>query len=43
MLLIIIIIMIKEKAKEHGSEYVLLNDDENQLWEIDYNTLHAVT
>jgi hypothetical protein len=38
----IIIIMIKEKAKEHGSEYVLLNDDENQLWEIDYNTLHAV-
>jgi hypothetical protein len=34
--------MIKEKAKEHGSEYVLLSDDENQLWEIDYDTRHAV-
>jgi hypothetical protein len=22
--------MIKEKAKKHGSEYVLLSDDENQ-------------
>ena len=36
----IIIIMIKEKAKEHGSE--LLDDDENQLWEIDYDTRHAI-
>ena len=34
--------MIKEKAKEYGSEYVFLGDDENQLWEIDYDTKHAI-
>jgi hypothetical protein len=34
--------MIKENAKEHGSEYVLLSDHENQLWEIDYDTRHAI-
>jgi hypothetical protein len=34
--------MVKEKAKEHGLEYVILNNDESELWEIDYDTLHAV-
>lgn len=34
--------MIKEKAKEHGSEYVLLSNNENELWEIDYDTLRAL-
>ena len=32
----------KEKAKKHGREYVILDDDSNQLWEIDYDTGHAV-
>jgi hypothetical protein len=31
--------MVKEKTKEHGLEYVILNDDESQLWEIDYDTV----
>ena len=30
--------MVKEKTKEHGLEYVILNDDESELWEIDYDT-----
>jgi hypothetical protein len=34
--------MIKEKTKEHGLEYVILNDNESELWEIDYDTGHAV-
>jgi hypothetical protein len=25
--------MVKEKTKEHGLEYVILNDDESELWE----------
>jgi hypothetical protein len=29
--------MVKEKTKEHGLEYVILNDDESELWEIDYD------
>jgi hypothetical protein len=29
--------MVKEKAKEHGLEYVILNNDESELWEIDYD------
>ena len=33
--------MVKEKTKEHGLEYVILNDDESELWEIDYDTGHA--
>jgi hypothetical protein len=33
--------MVKEKTKEHGLEYVILNDDESQPWEIDYDTGHA--
>jgi hypothetical protein len=33
--------MIKEKRKEHGLEYVILNDDESELWEIDYDSGHA--
>jgi hypothetical protein len=35
--------MVKEKTKEHGSEYVILNDDdeESELWEIDYDAGHA--
>jgi hypothetical protein len=33
--------MVKEKTKEHGLEYVILNDDEYELWEIDYDTGHA--
>ena len=33
--------MVKEKAKEHGLEYVILNDDESELWEIDYDTGYA--
>ena len=33
--------MIKEKTKEHGLEYVILNDDESELWEIDYDSGHA--
>ena len=34
--------MIKEKTKEHVLEYVILNDNESDLWEIDYDTGHAV-
>ena len=34
--------MVKEKTKEHGLEYVILNDDESELWEIDYDSGHAV-
>jgi hypothetical protein len=33
--------MIKEKAKEHGLEYVILNDDESELLEIDYDSRRA--
>ena len=33
--------MVKEKTKEHGLEYVILNDDESELWEIDYDSGHA--
>ena len=33
--------MVKEKAKEHGLEYVILNNDEPELWEINYDTGHA--
>jgi hypothetical protein len=33
--------MIKEKRKEHGLEYMILNDDESELWEIDYDSGHA--
>jgi hypothetical protein len=33
--------MSKEKTKEHGLEYVILNDDESELWEIDYDSGHA--
>jgi hypothetical protein len=30
--------MVKDKAKEHGLEYVILkSDQEEQLWEIDYD------
>jgi hypothetical protein len=29
--------MVKEKTKEHGLEHVILNDDESELWEIDYD------
>jgi len=34
--------MVKEKTKEHGLEYVTLNDDDSELWEIDYDAGHAV-
>jgi hypothetical protein len=33
--------MVKETTKEHGLEYVILNDDESKLWEIYYDTGHA--
>jgi hypothetical protein len=33
--------MSKGKTKEHGLEYVILNDDESELWEIDYDSGHA--
>lgn len=33
--------MVKEKAKEQGLEYVILNNDESELWEIDYDEGHA--
>ena len=33
--------MVKEKTNEHGLEYVILNDDESELWEIDYDSGHA--
>jgi hypothetical protein len=33
--------MVKEKTKEHGLECVILNDDESELLEIDYDTWHA--
>jgi hypothetical protein len=32
--------MVEETTKEHGLEYVILNDDETELWEIDYDTGH---
>jgi hypothetical protein len=32
--------MVKEKEND-GLEYVILNDDESELWEIDYDTEHA--
>jgi hypothetical protein len=34
--------MSKEKIKEHGVEYILLNDKEDELWEIDYDKGHAI-
>jgi hypothetical protein len=34
--------MVKEKEKEYGLEYVILNDDESELWEIDYDAGHAI-
>ena len=37
-----IIRIVKEKSKEHGLEYLLLNDDEDELWEIDYDKGHAI-
>jgi hypothetical protein len=33
--------MVKEKTKEHGLKYVILNDNESELWEVDYDTGHA--
>jgi hypothetical protein len=33
--------MVKKKAKKHGLEYMILNDDESELWEIDYDAGHA--
>jgi hypothetical protein len=33
--------MVNEKTKEHGLEYVILNDDESELWEINYDSGHA--
>ena len=39
-MIIIIRKMVKEKTKEHGLEYVILNDD-SELWEIDYDSGHA--
>jgi hypothetical protein len=33
--------MVKEKTMEHGLEYVILNDDTSELWEVDYDTGHA--
>jgi hypothetical protein len=35
--------MVKEKTKEHGLDYVILNDDESEIWEIDYDTVHVLT
>jgi hypothetical protein len=40
-MLLIIDKMVKEKTKEHGLEYVILNDDDSELWEIDYDSGHA--
>jgi hypothetical protein len=34
--------MVKENTTEHGLEYVILNNDESELWEIDYDAGHAV-
>jgi hypothetical protein len=34
--------MVKKKEKEHGTEYVLLNDNEHELWEIDYDRGQAL-
>lgn len=28
-------------SKEHGVEYVILNNDESELWELDYDAGHA--
>jgi hypothetical protein len=33
--------MVKEKTKVHGLEYVIVNDNESELWEVDYDTGHA--
>jgi hypothetical protein len=33
--------MVKKKTKEHGLEYVILNDNESELWEINYDSGHA--
>jgi hypothetical protein len=33
--------MVKEKRKEPSLEFVILNDDESEIWEIDYDTGHA--
>jgi hypothetical protein len=33
--------VVKEKTREHGLEYVILNDDGSEVWEIDYDTGHA--
>ncbi len=31
----------RKKTKEHGLEHVILNDDESELWESDYDAGHA--
>ena len=33
--------MNRKKTEEHDLEYVILNDDESELWEIDYDSGHA--
>jgi hypothetical protein len=33
--------MVKENTMEHGLEYLILNDDTSELWEVDYDTGHA--
>jgi len=30
--------MVKSKNRQHGLEYIVLNNNEDELWEIDYDT-----
>jgi hypothetical protein len=34
--------MVKSKNRQHGVEYIVLNNNEDELWEIDYDNGIAV-
>jgi len=34
--------MVKSKNRQHGVEYIVLNNNEDELWEINYDTGMAI-
>ena len=34
--------MVKSKNRQHGVEYIILNNNEDELWEINYDTGMAI-
>jgi hypothetical protein len=34
--------MVKSKTRQHGSEHIILNNNEDELWEINYDNETAI-